>query len=118
MANSAEAIVAAALSPLAGARVFPDVAPAATVRPYIVYQAVGGQDSNTLGGPTNLQNARVQVAVWADTRATAVALMRNSISALVGEPIKALPIGSPVSVHEPETKLYGSRQDVSIWFIP
>lgn len=97
---------------------FPDEAPEGVVRPYIVYQAVGGRDSNALDGPADLQNARMQLSVWADTRAAAVALMRSAISALTADPIKAIPIGAPVSTREEDTKLYGSRQDFSIWFTP
>lgn len=123
MANSAEAIVFAGVKALVPNgdgtfRVYPDVAPAGALRPYITYQAVGGQSPNYLNNTVDLQNARMQVNVWADTRSAATALMQSVITALSGSTIKATTIGAPVSTYEPDTKLYGSREDFSIWFYP
>lgn len=123
MANSAEAIVFAALKTLAPNgdgtfRVYPDVAPAGALRPYITYQAVGGQSPNYLSNTVALQNARMQINVWADTRSVARALMQSVIDALTPAPIMATTIGAPVSSYEADTKLYGSRSDFSIWFTP
>lgn len=115
MADSAEAIVAAALADI-GVKVYPDVAQSNAARPYVTYQAVGGQDVNDLDGPADLENQRVQISVWSATRAETVASMRLVRNALVGA--GALPIGSPVSGHEQDTNLYGSRLDFSIWFKP
>lgn len=124
MANSAEAIVFDALKGLVANgdgtyRCYPDVAPDMVVRPYITYQAVGGQSANYLkNNVAAQQNARVQVNVWADDRAMAIALMQQVIGALTPPPINATNIGAPVSSREPDTKLYGSRLDFSIWFNP
>jgi hypothetical protein len=123
MANSAEAIVFAALKALVPNgdgtfRCYPDVAPTGALRPYITYQAVGGQSPNYLSNNVDLQNARMQLNVWADTRAAATTLMQSVIAALTAPAIKAVTIGAPVSTYEPDTKLYGSREDFSIWFYP
>jgi hypothetical protein len=123
MANSAEAIVFNALKALVANgdgtfRIYPDVAPAGALRPYITYQAVGGQSPNYLSNTVDLQNARMQVNVWADERGVATNLMQSAIAALTGAPIRATNIGAPVSTYEPDTKLYGSREDFSIWFYP
>ncbi|MGY6256543.1 DUF3168 domain-containing protein [Paraburkholderia caledonica] len=118
MANSAEAIVFGALRGLVADRCYPDVAPANVARPYITYQAVGGQSPNYLNNTVDLQNARMQVNVWADTRSAATAVMQSAIAALSGAPIRATTLGAPVSTYEPDTKLYGSREDFSIWFYP
>lgn len=123
MANSAETIVFGALKALVPNgdgtfRVYPDVAPAGALRPYITYQAVGGQSPNYLSSTVDLQNARMQLNVWADTRAAATTLMQSVIPALTGPGIKAVTIGAPVSSYESDTKLYGSRSDFSIWFYP
>lgn len=116
MANSAEAIVYEAIKTLASGGVFPDLAPVNTARPFIVFQAVGGQSTNYLSNTDNLQNARVQISVWADDRLTAVAVMQSVIEALTPAPIFATSIGAPVSTWEFDTKLYGSRLDFSIWW--
>ena len=88
-------------------------------RPYITFQAVGGQSPNYLSNTVNAQqNARMQVNVWADDRATANSLIQSAIAALAPPPLNATNIGAPVSSYETDTKLYGSRQDFSIWFTP
>lgn len=118
MANSAEAIVYGALRALVVDRCYPDVGPSGVARPYITYQAVGGQSPNYLSNNVDLQNARMQINVWADKRSDATSLMQSVIAALTGPAIKAVTIGAPVSSYEPDTKLYGSREDFSIWFYP
>ncbi|AQW29042.1 DUF3168 domain-containing protein [Ralstonia syzygii subsp. celebesensis] len=124
MANSAEAIVFNAVKDLVANgdgtyRCYPDVGPEGVGRPYITYQAAGGQSANYLNNTVAAQeNARMQLNVWADDRTTAIALMRSVIGALAPPPINATNIGAPVSSWEPDTKLYGSRQDFSIWFTP
>lgn len=99
-------------------RVFPDVAPEDTPRPWITYQSVGGRDANALSGPADRMNTRMQVNVWADSRPAATALMQLVIAALCADGIGGLPIGGAVSDYEPDTKLYGSRLDFSIWYLP
>lgn len=115
---SAESVVYGALRSLVGDRVYPDVAPLGAPRPYITYQAVGGQDVNALGGPADLQNSRMQINVWADARAAAVATMNAAFAAMTTDAVQGIPIGAPVSTYEPDTKLYGSRLDFSLWFRP
>jgi Protein of unknown function (DUF3168) len=116
MADSINAIVRAALDPVFDERVFPDVAPANTVTPYSTYQAVGGAPSATLDGISTTRNCRMQINVWAADRETATSCMDQAMAALCGDAIKGMPIGEPVSVREEDTKLYGSRLDISIWY--
>jgi hypothetical protein len=112
-----EAIVYAALSALASGQVFPDIAPAKTPAPWITYQAVGGQAFPMLDASTPItRNARVQVNVWAKTRAQAAELMEQAFQALANPVVKAVPIGAPVSTFEPDTLLYGASLDFSITF--
>ena len=113
---SAEAITYGALKGLAGGQVYPDQAPANTAAPYIVYQSVGGVDETDFDGFSELQNSRMQIAIWAASRAEAVATMQQILHALTAAPVLGKPIGAPVSVYEDDTKLYGSRLDVSIWY--
>ncbi|MDR8398277.1 DUF3168 domain-containing protein [Paraburkholderia sp. USG1] len=113
---SAESVTFAAIKTLAGGHVYPDVAPAGASTPYIVYQSVGGVDETTFDGTDTLQNSRMQVAVWSATRAEAASIIKQVRAALTAEPVAGVPIGAPVSVYEDATKLYGSRQDFSIWY--
>jgi hypothetical protein len=100
------------------ARVFPDVAPEGTPTPWITYQSAGGQDANDLDGPADRMNTRMQIGVWASTRREATLTMNLVIAAICGDPLDGVPIGAPVSIYEQPTKLYGSRLDFSIWYLP
>ena len=99
-------------------RVFPDIAPHGTPRPYITYQSVGGRPTATLDGPDELRNSRMQINVWADVRSTADGTMEQVVTALSAGELNATPLGDPVSAYEEETKLRGSRLDFSIWYRP
>ena len=117
MMVSAELLVDAALSQIAGGRIYPDVAPASVAKPYIVYQSAGGVDETTFDGLNEQQNSRMQVAVWSTSRIEALNVMQQILQALTAAPVRGTPIGAPVSVYEDDTKLYGSRLDVSIWYL-
>nr|WP_284700719.1 DUF3168 domain-containing protein [Robbsia betulipollinis] len=113
---SAESVTVAALQGLASGGVYPDQAPANVAAPYIVYQSVGGVDETSMDGFEGQQNSRMQIAVWSSTRIEAVEIMQKILRAMTAAPVRGKPVGAPVSVYEDETKLYGSRLDVSIWF--
>ncbi|BBP95963.1 hypothetical protein BSFA1_10920 [Burkholderia sp. SFA1] len=113
---SAESVTFGAIKALAGGRVYPDVAPASPVKPYIVYQSIGGEDETTFDGADTLQNSRMQVSVWSTSRSEAATIIKQVRAALTAEPVLGVPIGAPVSVYEDDTKLYGSQQDFSIWY--
>lgn len=96
--------------------VYPDAAPAPHP-PYVVYQQVGGQVINPLADLPDLYNARVQVAVWAGTRMEASAASRRIEEAMRKATVfQAQPLGALATDHDPETDLYGARQDFSVWF--
>lgn len=116
MANSAEKVVVDALKTIGGVKIYPDVGEVNAPRPYITYQAVGGQDVNGLDGPADLENQRMQITVWSDKRGDTTATMQAARAALITA--GGIPIGAAVSQYEADTKLYGSRLDFSIWFKP
>ena len=113
-----ESMLFDALKGLVSNRVFPDIAPDLTPRPYITYQQVGGVAVNFLD-PTipSKSNGRIQVNVWADTRAQAAALAKQVEDAL--RAVTALQTtveGAPIGIFELDTKLRGTMQDFSVWF--
>lgn len=113
---SAEATIHALLSGLVAARVYPDVAPSGVARPFIVYQQVGGQGVvYTEGTMPDHENARMQIACWATTRTQAITLAKQAEALICASELMAHPLGSRISVHEPETNLYGARQDFDCW---
>lgn len=106
-----------ALQALASGRMYPDVAPEGTALPYITYQQIGGQGVNFLD-PTvpSKKNARVQINVWAGTRLAAANLARSIEDTLRGAAsLQVSVLGALTALHEPDTGLYGTRQDFSIW---
>jgi hypothetical protein len=98
-------------------RVYPDVAPELTARPYITYQQVGGSGVNFVAAAVpSKKNSRFQINVWADSRSSAAALAIQVEDALrVVAALQTTVLGAPVAMYDPETKLRGSRQDFSFW---
>lgn len=110
-------ILQAALAQFAGGRVFPDIAPEDTARPYITWQQVGGEPVNFVDGAVpSKKNARVQVNVWGVTRlevSTIAAQIEDALRGIVA--LQTTVLGAPISSYEPDTKLKGSMQDFSFW---
>jgi hypothetical protein len=99
-------------------RVFPDFAPVDTVRPYVTFQAVGGDVVNYLDPSIpNARHAEMQINVWSNTRAEALSISRaieNRIRSAVA--FVARPVSAQVSDYDADVPVYGCRQDFSIWF--
>ena len=106
----------AALAPLC-ARVFPDVAPIETPRPYVMWQQIGGQSPSFLErGVANMRNARIQISVWADSRMAANTLALAIEKALAEDAtMQASAESALVALYESEMRLYGALQDFTIW---
>lgn len=98
-------------------RVRPDFAPFSTVRPYVIYQAIGGQAWRHLdNSPAGLRHTMLQVSVWADTRQGASDLIRQIEEALCDALVFiARPSAEAVSDAEEDLNLYSSRQDFDIY---
>lgn len=106
------------LKTLVGNRFYPDVAPLGAARPYATYQQVGGVAPIFLSGVPSKRNARMQINFWSLTRAEANSLALQAESALEAATtlsFQAKPLGAFVAEQEEETKLFGTRQDFSIW---
>jgi len=106
------------LKALVGNRFYPDVAPSGVVKPYGTYQQVGGDAPTFLSGVPSKRNARMQINFWSLTRAEANALAVQAEAALeaaTSAVFQAKPLGAFVADQEEETKLFGTRQDFSIW---
>jgi hypothetical protein len=112
-----ETFLVAVLSPLVDGAVFPDVAPVDAPLPRLVYQQTGGSAVAYMGDELpDMENARMQVTAWAATRASAKTLIKAAEAALrQAAELQADPVGASVSTYEDGTRLYGSRQEFSIW---
>lgn len=98
-------------------RVFPDVAPAGTARPFVVWQALGGESLRFLDkSPGSQRNTYVQVSVYSATRSEALNLIRAAEDAMCASVLfTASPMGEPIATYEDDTALYGALQRFSIW---
>lgn len=115
---SIESLVFDTLRGLVSDRAYPDIAPQdVTALPRITFQQVGGGAINFLRySPAGKRNARVQVNAWGATRLQASALSHQIEDALAAESaLQTTVLGAPVATFEPDTKLYGTRQDFSFW---
>lgn len=113
---SLEADLFALLGPLCGNRVYPDLAPHDTARPYITWQQVGGLPVNPVdNSEPGLEQARVQVNVWADTRLGASTLIHAVQAALRPAPMRGVPVAAAVSRMDELNTERGAQQDFLIW---
>lgn len=108
------------LGPLVGGRAYPDGTPDKPEFPLIVYQGAGGQERWYVEGKRReMRNQRLQLFVWAATRAQASEIADQIGTALCESDFPAVePYGSPTSLYEEAIKKYGTRQDFGIWFLP
>lgn len=112
-----EALIYQTLGGIVSNRVFPDVAPFNTPRPYIIYQQIGGRVINPLGNEQpEKQNGFFQISAWSDSRATTAAIMLQIETAMRGASVfVASPQSAPIAEHEPDLNRYGASQDFSVW---
>lgn len=98
-------------------RSFPDFAPFGTVAPYITWNQAGGSADSYVGNevPSN-RNARIQISVWAKTRAEANSIALQIESAMIqATTISARPKGAFVSTYDATAELRGAMQDFTVW---
>lgn len=98
-------------------RVFPDVAPAGTQRPYVTYQQIGGDPSFYVEGQVMAKvSAYMQINVWHESRQQANTLMRQIEAALLlSTAFQAEPQGGLIAGFEDDTETRSAQQDFSIW---
>ena len=97
--------------------VFPDVAPPGTAKPYVVWQALGGEAWRFADNvaPEN-RHTLMQVSVWSTTRLEALALIHQIEDAIcAATQWQAKPQAEARSTYEPDTGLRGSIQRFEIW---
>jgi hypothetical protein len=108
-----------ALKGLVSDRVYRDIAPqTVTDLPRITFQQVGGESINCFDTfVPNKKNGRFQINVWGADRDSVAVLARQVEDTLrVYAALQTTVMGEPVALYEPETRLYGTRQDFSVWF--
>lgn len=109
----------AALNALVGARIYPDIAPQDTIKPYVVWFEYFTEDAKDLNGNAasgSLINLRVHITSWArsatQSRQVDMAVRGAIIAAAT---MKGLHTDARSLDYEPDTKLFGMQSDFSLW---
>lgn len=109
----------AGVSAVAGARIYPDIAPPQTTRPFIVWQEVSLAKQNDMSGSVEtggLDNYRVQVTCYAERGTASRELDILVRSAMQGaSAFKSLHVDARSLPFEIDTKLFGMQSDFSVW---
>jgi hypothetical protein len=111
-----ESTIWAAIHGLFAGGVHYDVAPDSKTLPYATLQQVGGVSVNDLDGPDACANSRVQIDVFAKSRAEANALLKAAAVVLCGAPLQGVPLGAPISTYNDDLELFRRSQDFSFWY--
>lgn len=104
----------AALAGVAGARVFPNVAPSNVQKPYVVYARVSNAPENTLADGAPVQNTRFQIDCFDATYGGALALAQSVKDAIQSSSITHVLLLEQ-DQFEPEALLHRVILDFSIW---
>jgi len=100
------------LAPVAA--LHPMVAPQGTPLPYATYQRVASGVHNVLSGPPSIDNARIQVDVWAGTYAAAQALAQSIIQAMQQWTVQNVLLNN-YDLYAQDVKTYRVLLEFSIW---
>lgn len=96
------------------AAIYPMVAPQGTALPYVTYQRVASTVNNVLSGAPSIDNARMQIDVWASSYAGAQALAQSIIRAMQAWPVQNVLLNN-YDLYEQEVKVYRVLLEFSIW---
>lgn len=103
-------------------RVFPDVAPVSTAKPYITFQQIGGERLRNFDKtPSDKRKVYIQVNVWSDSRLGACDLARQIEASMAAATVfNAVEDSEPLWTHDdidlPDAPdgLYGTSQDFTV----
>ena len=98
----------------AGIRVYPLTAPAAVVKPYIVYQRISYNSENVMSGSSGLAHTTVQIDVYDLTYGGVVALSAQ-VDALMSGWLVQNVSGNATDLYESDVMLHRMTCDYSIW---
>lgn len=84
------------------------------VFPYIVFQRVASDANASLGGPSALQNTRVQIDIYAAKISEAAALETQLESAMAAWTVQNVPILSQ-DFFEYDARAFRVSKDYSVW---
>ena len=86
------------------------------IQPFIVWQRIVSTTHNTLIGPSDLQNTRIQIDIYAPRIADAVAISAAVQAAFAASSLQFFQLSSQDLYEEP-VRLFRLMQDFSIWAV-
>ena len=114
---------------LATGGIFPDVAPQDTIFPWLVYTVVSDNCYEYMGGDSGINEARVQIDVYAMTsvlRGAIANLLKSALDGLISVVSSGVAISSMFlkdnkrsfenPKNESDTKIYRSMMEFTIWY--
>lgn len=84
------------------------------VYPYIVWQRIVSTSNNTLAGPSDMQNTRIQIDIYALKVSDMSALELAVEAAMLAAAFKNIPLSSQ-DMFEPAVRAYRCSKDYSVW---
>ena len=98
-------------------RVFPDVAPNETAKPFVTWQGIGGEALGFLDNTAaDKRHTLMQINAWATTRLQSLALIRDIETAMrASGAFTATPQGEAMSTYEQDAGVYGCVQRFEIY---
>ena len=105
----------AGLTALVGDRIYPVVLPEGVSYPAVRYQRIGGGPLQHTGGDSGLENARIQIDVWAKRYAQAKDTAEQVRAAIrTATAFKAVSVAE-VDGYEDDTRTFRVTLDYSLW---
>ncbi len=107
------------LNPLLAGGLYPNIAPHGAPRPYGVYTEIVSLAHNTLSDGQTIQHSEFQIAVWDVTSIGSKTAGESIASTLAAAFLAGTLTGAQISrrsIYEPETVLYGTIYEYSIWY--
>lgn len=82
--------------------------------PFIVWQRIVSTSNNTLDGPTDTQNTRIQIDIYSRSVAEAESIEAALEAVMKSAPFTNVPISSQ-DLYEPEVRAFRVMKDYSVW---
>lgn len=92
----------------------PMIAPQGTTLPYVTYQRVASTVNNVLNGPPSIDNARIQIDVWAATYAGGQTLAQSIVTAMQAWPAQNVLLNQ-YDLYEQDVQTFRVLLEFSIW---
>lgn len=102
----------AGTSALVSGRVFPDVADAGTIAPFLVYSTVASSGETDFSGKRDLTFPLMRFTAWAESKAQSIAIIAQLRGAIEGKNLpgsseSSLGFSNSFSIRDQQTKLFG-----------